>query len=277
MAGRGLRGVRRLRGRRTRGAGHLPVGAPPGQLPAARSRRGADHAGVGHRGVLVLGFESADHPVDRVDGPRPRAVPRPRRRAARAGRATPTRPTSPAAAARATVALGVPADALPARRARRARHDRRDLRDRLHVGPLPRAPRRGRDRRRGRDAPGRRRRRADLPVHPRLPRRPGAVLRDLRRRRLGPDSSSGTRSRPPPPRPCSTPAAPSPTTTPSAATTAPGTTASGPDLFAAALRAAKRRSTRPASSTPASSWGPDHSSSTHWRSAPAVEMPLNRA
>ena len=84
LAGRSLRGVRGLRGRRTRGARRLPVGAPPGELPAARSGRGPDQRRVGHRRPrprLRVRRPSAH----RVDGTRPGAVPRPRRCAARAG------------------------------------------------------------------------------------------------------------------------------------------------------------------------------------------------
>ena len=87
-----------------------------------------------------------------------------------------------------------------------------------------------------------------LPVHPRLPRRPGAVLRDLRRRAVGRGpSSSGTRSRPPSPSHPRPAAARSRTTTPSAATTAPGTTASGRTCSPRPCARARRCSTRPAS------------------------------
>ena len=138
VAGRSLRGVRRLRGRRTRGARPVPVRAPPGELPAPRPRRGTDQRRLRHRRrrprLRVRGPSA--HPVD---GTRPGAVSRPRRCAARAGpihrrgrRVCPRRRGR-------QMALGVPSDALPARRARRPRHDRRDLRDRVHLGPLPSA------------------------------------------------------------------------------------------------------------------------------------------
>ena len=79
-----------------------------------------------------------------------------------------------------------------------------------------------------------------VPLHPRLPRRRRPLLQ-----RPGPGHArarswpSGPRSRPPPPRRSWPPAAPSPTTTPSVATTVPGTTRQRPDVFATALRAAK--------------------------------------
>ena len=147
LAGRCFRGVRGLRRRRTRGAGHLPVRPPPGELPTARSGRGTDQRRVGHRRPrprLRVRRPSAH----RVDGTHPGAVSRPRRRAARA-RALHRRGRRVRQQRRGRpMALGLPADALPARRARRARHDRRDLRDRLHLGPLLRTPGCGRGGRR---------------------------------------------------------------------------------------------------------------------------------
>ena len=96
--------------------------------------------------VVVLGFESADHPLTpwmeralelcRDHGG---ALPEP-------ARYTDADDESPRRRGR-QMALGVPSDALPARRARRPRHDRRDLRDRVHLGPLPSAQGSGRDRR----------------------------------------------------------------------------------------------------------------------------------
>ena len=111
----------------------------------------------GMAALLVLGFESADHPVERLDGPGRRAVPRPRRR--RPGR-RPADPTTTAAAARTRrrrrrlVAVGVPAGAVPAQRARALRDDPGDVRDGLHVGRVRRAARRRHRRGRGRRRSG---------------------------------------------------------------------------------------------------------------------------
>ena len=62
----GRRRLRRLRRRRRGGAGDLAVGPLPGQLPPARRGRVRDHRAPGPPGkaLLVLGFESAHHPVD---------------------------------------------------------------------------------------------------------------------------------------------------------------------------------------------------------------------
>ncbi len=86
--------------------------------------------GVGTSGgVLVLGFESADHPVQ------------PSLDRAWRSAATTAAPRGPAGerdrAAGAGVAVVVPAHAVPARRARAARHDRRDVRDGVHLGRVP--------------------------------------------------------------------------------------------------------------------------------------------
>ena len=151
---------------------------------------------------------------------------------------TPTRPRRPGGRG-GRVAHVVPAGAVPARRA--------GARMGVIVETFETACTWDRVRRRS-TPPSRRRRRPrssevcggggrHVPVHPRLPRRPGALLHGLRAGPAGvPSSRSGTRSRRPRPRRCSPTAAPSPTTTPSGATTGPGTTASAPTLFAAALR-----------------------------------------
>ena len=152
--------------------------SPPtaGCSTAARRRCRPGRTDVG--ALLVLGFESADHPVDAVDRAGGRAVPRPRRRrcptassASDAGdaRRRRGRPAKGAVGAWRNSFLRAPytRDALVAH----GRH-RRDVRDGVHVGPLPRPPRR-RHRRRSSDAlpRGLRRRLGHLPVHPRLPRR----------------------------------------------------------------------------------------------------------
>ena len=94
--------------------------------------------------------------------------------------------------------------------------------------------------------------RVDLPLHPRLPRRPGAVLHGararaarLRARAVGRDQGGRLRGDRSPP------AARSRTTTPSAATTGPGTTASARSRSPPRCAPPSARSTRRASSTPA--------------------------
>ncbi len=99
-------------------------------------------AGSGAEAVLVLGFESADHPLDawmtraleccRDHGG---TVP------AGAGRDAQRRGRRPRGRGR-RLATGFPRRALPARRVGRDGNDQRDLRDRDHLGPLPRVPRR---------------------------------------------------------------------------------------------------------------------------------------
>ena len=132
-------------------------------------------AGDGSHALLVLGFESTDHPVD---GALERALDdlrgaRRRGAAAAGGRRRRGR----------LVAQRVPRRAVRARSARRARRHQRDVRDRDHLGALP-ALARARDGHRARGAArGLRRGRARLlPLHPRLPRRSGAVLHDPRAR-----------------------------------------------------------------------------------------------
>ena len=207
LAGLGVGALRRLRRRRRR---------PPARSPSpgctrrtagcsTRPRRSSTPASATGGGVLVLGFESADHPVDdRLD----RAVelcrdhggtlPEPPRVDGRQRR--PRRRDAAATWRVAFLRMPYQRDALA-----RHGHDRRDVRDRLHLGPLRRPARRGAPRRpptRSREVCGGGRR--HLPVHPRLPRRPGAVLRRLRRRAAGAAASrSGTRSRRPCPTRCS--------------------------------------------------------------------------
>ena len=110
----------------------------------------AANAGGAGEAILVLGFESADHPVDadidealdrlrrppRGRGRHRQPFQRPRRwqRAGRRGRG---------------VALVVPARPLPARRDGGPRLHRRDVRDRRDLGPLRGAAPRGRRRHRG--------------------------------------------------------------------------------------------------------------------------------
>ena len=123
-------------------------GPAPGQLPAARPARGAAHRRR-RRGdtLLLLAFESADHPLDAWIA---RAVECVRDHGGRVDddaivvRDDGRRP----AHARARPGAGATRSsrAVHARRARRARRDQRDVRDRVHLGPLRRAPRRGHDR-----------------------------------------------------------------------------------------------------------------------------------
>ena len=95
--------------------------------PGEAALTGASQDGA----LLVLGFESADHPVDAWmdralelaadhggDGGAPR-----RQRSGRQGLGR-------------HLAGGLPARAVPARHVRRLRRDQRDVRDRDHVGPL---------------------------------------------------------------------------------------------------------------------------------------------
>ncbi len=197
--------------------------------------------------LLLIAFESADHPLDAwiARAVELRARPRWRGAGRRAPHAEPTTSTREGAAGawrnaflRAPVHTG---------RARGHGHGQRDVRDREHLGPLRRAPRRRHGRsarraRRDRRAEGRR----HVPVHARVPRRARAVLHRASRPG-GPvrSSSSGRRSRPRrPTRSCAT-AARSPTTTPSAATTGRGTTGSARRLFAEALRVGQARTLDP--------------------------------
>ena len=90
--------------------------------------------------------------------------------------------------------------------------------------PLRGAARAGAPRRRGGDAHGVWRRRAHVPLHPRLPGRPCPVLHVRRRGASGRGGSRSGRSSRTPPATRSSPAGrPSRTTTPSAACIAPGT------------------------------------------------------
>ena len=149
VGGGHLSGLRRGRRGGARARAERPL---PDQLPAARSARGGDHRCVARTGaLLVLGFESADHPVDawmeralelaadHGGNGRPQA----RERSAR---------TRSAPGATRSCAL------LPARHVRRLRGDQRHVRDRDHVGPLPAVPRLGDGGGRGRGARGLRRR-----------------------------------------------------------------------------------------------------------------------
>ena len=83
------------------------------------------------------------------------------------------------------LAVVVSADALPARRTRTPQCHRRDLRNRLHLGQIRRPARRREPRCPRRCRTGLRGGSRQLPVHPRLPGRPGPLLRRLRRRTLG--------------------------------------------------------------------------------------------
>ena len=201
--------------------------------------------GSGVEALLVLGFESADHDLEPWMRARRRALPRPRRRAA--GRRDPhahRRGRDPRGRRRRLAQL-VHQRALPARRAGLDRHPRRDVRDRDHLGPL-RAPARARDEgSAGCAGADLRRGLAHLPLHPRLSRRPGAVLlaaraHPARRRARAVGRSEADRERHP--RPQKAPR--SPTTTRSAATTAPGTTANDPTASPARCARPSPSSTR---------------------------------
>ena len=127
----------------------------------------------------------------RVDRPGRRAVPRPRRRRPRRASRTSDSADSVDAGARRrrrVVALVVPPGAVPARRAWSAAGccSRRSRR-RARGTPSPSCTARVTETVDRRAAADLRRRLGDVPVHPRLPRRPGAVLLDHRARpdRLG--------------------------------------------------------------------------------------------
>ena len=203
-----------------------------------RRRRQRQRGGAAAR--LRVGRSSAR----RLDGARPRVLRATTAAASPDGAGTTrTRADGAPRRRRRRLAAGVPRRAVPARRAGRHGHDQRDLRDRDHLGPLRGLPRRA-SWRRPQDAVRRvcGAGHGHLPLHARLPRRPGAVLHASSRRAAAGSQlaqwaeikAAASRRR------SSRTAARSPTTTPSAATTARGTTASGPDGFAAALRAAKR-------------------------------------
>ena len=239
----GVGHVRRLRSPAR--AGGARARARPGLHPANCRLLDAGEAltagaGDGTEAVLVLGFESADHAPDALDGSARSSC---AATTAATCRRAPGETRSDEAGAREGAAgawrqafLDAP---VPARRAAAHGHDQRDVRDRDHLGPLPELPRARDGGDRGRAAPGVRRRLVTVPLHARLSRRAGAVLHghragDARRR----SSRSGRRSRPRRRRRSSRSAARSRTTTRSAATTGRGTTAS-------ARTASRARSPRP--------------------------------
>ena len=140
LGGRPLREL--PRGRRVR-ARDLPVG--PASRPTAAcstpARPRLTMAGDGSHALLVLGFESTDHPVEERWSARSRSV----RRARRRGLPERRRPRR-RGDARRLLARGVPRRPLRARRAGRDGRARRDVRDGDHVGALRGLPR-------ARDAP----------------------------------------------------------------------------------------------------------------------------
>ena len=175
------------------------------------------------KALLVLGFESADHPVDawleralelaRDHGGETARVEGNRRRWRRLGR---------------RVAKRVRAGAIPARLVRSRRRDHGYLRDRDHLGSVGGVRRGGARARRTRGHRDLWRWARELPLHARVPGRAGALLhrprsRAARRRdrAVGRDQVSGIGRR----HRCGRDR--SPTTTPSAATTGRGTTVSG--------------------------------------------------
>ncbi len=226
--------LRLVRRRREGGQGAVAIRTQPGQLPVARRGRGRAHPrrrrrplGAGAR--LRVGAR----PRRRIHGPGAGAGSRPRRRGHVRAKSHEQRATR-RRRRRLFVAARLPRGAVPARHVRRLRGALGDLRDSDHLGSLRAAPRdRDRDRpprgRRGlgRGRRGRRGAEGDVPVHPRLPGRPGALLHHPRARspRLGGRAVGrdqgrglGRADRPPARR--------SPTTTRSAAITGRGTTAS---------------------------------------------------
>ena len=155
-------------------------------------------AGPPGKALLVLGFESAHHPVD---APMALALDAARDHGGEPGEVRAAAPSAGAEARREAPAPSAPAAtrsapgatpssrALPARHAGRLRRALRHLRDRDHLGPLRGLPRRGDGdgagaRRRGLRRAGRGPRLAadQLPLHPRLSGRPGALLHGARAR-----------------------------------------------------------------------------------------------
>ena len=194
--------LRRLRGRRRGGArafAERPASRPTAgcSTPGEAALTGAPSASDRRRRSLVLGFESADHPVDAWMERALELCRRPRRRARRArDRAT----AGDGADAGRRLARGVPARALPARHCSSRGDPQRDVRDRDHLGPLRRVPRVG-DRAAAEQAVrevcgGGPRDAAASRTCIRTARRP--TSRSSRRRGAGRSSSSGTRSRRPP-------------------------------------------------------------------------------
>ena len=177
--------------RRRRRPGPSPSRAcsPPTAGCSTRPRRRCRPASTTVGALLVLGFESADHPVDAWIE---RAVELCRDHGGDgAGRRSRISDAGDAAARRRAadgrrrrrVAQQLPAGALHPRRPRADGRDRRDVRDGVHVGRAsprctPASPRRS-TRRLRRDL---RRRLGHLPVHPRVPRRPRALLQRVRAR-----------------------------------------------------------------------------------------------
>ena len=174
-------------------------------------------AGDGEHELLVLGFESAHHPVDR---PMATAIDVARSHGGVPGEVHSTKAASQKAETTATadsesgrlgvqLALGLPRRALHPRHVRRLRRPLGDLRDRDHLGPLRRLPRGGdghgpREGRRGlRHARRRARaRRASAAASPTsTPTGPLPTSRSSRPPSAAARSSSGTRSRPPRRRP----------------------------------------------------------------------------
>ena len=237
---------RRLRRLRRRGRGHArdrAVRSAPRELPAARPGRGVpQRRDVGDGGgLLVLAFESADHPVDPWLDRALEIAARPRRRAAR--RAVTRRAGEPARTTRRRPGASSFLR-MPYLRDEAARHGMVvetfetactwDRFEAAHAAITTAAA--------GGDGARLRRRGGDLPLHPRLPGRAGALLRDLRAgsvgqhgRPVGRDQGGGLRGD------RRARAARSPTTMRSGATTGGGTTGSGPTSSPTALAAAQRR------------------------------------
>ena len=138
----------RFGARRGRGSRRSPTGArrcarwrsrgsrPRTAACSTRPRRELTGAAPDGRAMLVLGFESADHPLDAWLDTRARAVPA-TTAARRRAEARPRPDGGRRCAGRArVVARRLPARAVPARHDGGRRRAGRDVRDRDHLGPL---------------------------------------------------------------------------------------------------------------------------------------------
>ena len=129
---------RRTRPARSRQSGLFPTNCR--LLDATEAMiTGADD-GSAH--VLLVAFESADHPLDAWIARAVELRPRPRRDRRRRRHPDARRGQGAREGDGRRVAQRVHPRAVHARRARRDGHGQRDVRDRDHVGPLRRAPRR---------------------------------------------------------------------------------------------------------------------------------------
>ena len=180
--------LRRLRRRAsTRRAPIAQSGPVPDELPAARPGRGAPSGArrPAARACSCSAFESADHPVDASDRARRRARPRPRRHGRRRRPSASTTARGDATAGTADGAWRIGFLRVPYARDALARmsvivetFETACTWDRfaaLHAA-VTAAAQRGAAARSAAARPG------HLPLHPRLPRRPRALLQRVRRR-----------------------------------------------------------------------------------------------